>query len=103
MKDALNTAIESFMKCPSDLRDFGDFFFHNLIYSTTNLNHDQDMMLNNGASNKLMKKPYDLDFRDKINLCKGVLSNISVKEKLKYLKMPIIYVYSKRNCLVPLK
>jgi len=44
-----------------------------------------------------------MDVNEKINLCKGLLGNISVKEKLKFLKMPIIYVYSKKNCLVGLK
>lgn len=44
-----------------------------------------------------------LDTRNKIDLCKGVLANISVQEKLKYLKIPIICIYSKMNCLVPLK
>lgn len=41
--------------------------------------------------------------KDKINLCKGAMANISMKEKLKYLKIPIIYIYSKKNCFVHLK
>ena len=82
LKDAVTTAIHSFRPLNDEE---GDFFFHNLIYSTKNL------------EGKAWHS------RDKVQLCKGVLSNISIKEKLKYLKMPIIYVYSKRNCLVALK
>lgn len=46
---------------------------------------------------------YTYNINDKIKLCNGVLANITMKEKLKYLKMPIVYIYSKKNCLVNLK
>eukprot|EP00347_Sterkiella_histriomuscorum_P002921 403366282 len=55
---------------------------------------------NNNYSNQAI---HNLDLRNKIDLCKGILANISIQEKLKYLKMPIIYVYSKKNCFIPLK
>lgn len=60
-------------------------------------------MIDNSVVQASKKRVYKISHMDKIALCKGVLANISVKEKLKYLKMPIIYVYSKKNCLVHLK
>lgn len=54
-------------------------------------------------SNIQMNQGFKLSSIDKINLCNGVLANLSIKEKLKYLKMPIIYIYSKKNCFVHLK
>mmetsp|Transcript_11087 Transcript_11087/g.11181 ORF Transcript_11087/g.11181 Transcript_11087/m.11181 type:complete len:97 (+) Transcript_11087:746-1036(+) len=46
---------------------------------------------------------FKLGIKDKIKLCEGALANLSIKEKLKYLKIPIIYIYSKKNCFIHLK
>jgi len=38
LKDTINSAIDSFKKCPSDMKEMGDFFYQNLILSSENLN-----------------------------------------------------------------
>lgn len=32
-----------------------------------------------------------------------MLKNVSVEEKLRFIKVPVLYVYSKKNCFVHLK
>ena len=39
-------AVDSFKKCPPELKQYGDFFFQNLIYSTSNLNYNKEGNLN---------------------------------------------------------
>ncbi|CDW78909.1 UNKNOWN [Stylonychia lemnae] len=122
LRDTINQALDSFKKCPPDMRDLGDFFFQNLILSSDNLNQNlntrsqfstkrddgqlleednsQRSIYNDRTSRSTLSQ---IETLDKTNLCRGLLGNISIKEKLKYLKMPIIYVYSKKNCLIGLK
>ena len=63
-------------------------------------NDNQDMDMSHDFDQSPRNKN-ELSQVQKTNICIGTLKNIPVETK--FLKIPILYVYSKMNCLIHLK
>jgi len=89
-----------------------DFYFHNLTRSTRAAN----LLRHWRQKSDVLKDHESLTWEDpsknplnpltiemKHCLINGMSQNVAVNEKLKFIKIPILQVYSKKNCFVHIK
>ena len=126
LRDSLSMCISTFMQCPSDLREYCDFYFHNLTRSSAKIKIPEieeavRLAASRGGQSRVVDEPFPiavadethttsggpgplrggpLRVQDRVSICQGTINHISLREKLKFIKVPIVYVYSKKNCLV---
>lgn len=105
-RHTLTTLIDNYSKNSASVEqtDLANLFYDSLIHSTKTTAKEISLHLRSGVGEDNSGEVYGkAEILDKVDICLGILSNASIKKRLKFLKMPIIYVYSKNNSLITLK
>lgn len=90
LEDSISLILKSYKNTPENLGDsVTDYFYEKLVYTSTTSHNSEPST--------------SLKTENKISICKGILSNVSLLQKLQFIKLPIVYVYSKKNSFVNLK